>query len=225
MAYYNGPYAIGISLYLFPLYGNTLLMKVYMSKFNRDVFAAAFQASLDMLAQSEVVTKRELMALSRSVLEATHETGDIQFVNKLIAILTPVNKKVAIVFFTHFTGFTFDDALKMFTKKSKKRYDSAHKEYVEFMADPHQNIWTWADRHIEIQAKEFELSKVTKFIENALKKALDAKLSQVDVLKAVLKGGISADSIVAIIAELSEDKEAMLNKVSDALGFEAEVKE
>jgi ubiquinone biosynthesis protein UbiJ len=176
-----------------------------MSKFNREMFAVAFAASIDALAQSEHVTKRELMHLSRSVLEATHETGDIQYVNKLIAILTPVNKKVAIVFFRHFTGFSFDDKLAMFTKKSKKRYAEAFVQYVQFLADPHNNIWTWAARNIEIEQKEFDLKKVTDYVRNAMKKA-----PQVDIMKAVIAAGITAETIIAIMGEV---------------GLEADVKE
>lgn len=173
-----------------------------MSKFNRELFVAAFTSSIESLAQSEHVTKRELMHLSRSVLEATHETGDIQFVNKLVAILTPVNKKVAIVFFRHFTGFSFDDKLMMFTKKSKKRYNESFAEYVLFMENPHNNIWTWAERNIEIEKKDFELNKVTEYVIQSMKKAQAQGLTQVDVMKAIIKAGITADTIIAIMGEV-----------------------
>jgi hypothetical protein len=178
--------------------------------FNRETFATAFQASLDALAQSETVTKRELLALSRSVLEATHETGDIQFVNKLVAILTPVNRKAAIVFFKHFTGFTYDDALKMFTKKSKKRYNESFAKSIQFLADPNNNIWSWAERNIEVEQKAFELDKVTHYLKMAMQKAKDANLSNVDLMRAVIKAGFTADDIIAIMEDV---------------GLEADVKE
>jgi hypothetical protein len=170
--------------------------------FNREMFVTAFTASLDALAQSENVTKRELRALSRTVLEATHETGDIQFVNKLDAILTPVNRKVAILFFKEFTGFTWDDALKMFTKKSKKRYDECHKKYVEFMADPHNSIWSWAERNIEIEPKAFDLGKVTDYVKHALKKAKDNGVTEVQVMHAIIKAGVTADMVIAIMEDV-----------------------
>lgn len=178
--------------------------------FSREQFAVAFAASIDALAQSENVTKRELKGLSRSVLEATHETGDIQFVNKLIAVLTPVNRKVAVVFFKHFSGFSYDDTLMMFTKKSKKRYAEAFAEYVVFMENPNNNIWTWAERNIEIEQKAFELEKVTSYLKVALQKAKDANLTHVDVMRAVIKAGITADDIIAIMEDV---------------GLEADVKE
>jgi hypothetical protein len=178
--------------------------------FNRLQFEINFTASIDALQQSENVTKRELKVLSRSVLEAHHSTGDIVFINKLVSVLTPVNKKVAIIFFKAFSGFQWDDQNKVFTKKSKKGYDKAHTAYVEFMADPNNNIWSWAERNVEVEPKPFDVSKVTTFIKSALKKA-----EQRDVLKAVLDGGIDADTLFALIEELGM-AEVNVEKLPDA---------
>ncbi len=165
--------------------------------FNRAQFEINFSASIDALQQSEGVTKRELRVLSRTVLEAHHSTGDVVFVNKLIEVLTPLNKRVAIIFFKEFSGFQWDDQMKRFTKKSKKGYDKAHASYVEFMADPNNNIWTWAERNVDIEPKPFDVKKVTKFIESAIKKS-----NQKDVLKAVLDGGIEVETLFALMDEL-----------------------
>lgn len=173
--------------------------------FNREIFAAAFAASIELLIASEKVTKQELKVLSRQLLEATHETGDIQFVNRLLGVLTPVNRKVCVVFFKHFTGFSYDDKLAMFTKKSKKRYADAFAHYTEFMADPLNNLWTWAERNIEVEQKPFAVDKVTDYIKHALKNAAGAGLSQADVMRAVIKGGITADAIIACMDELGYD--------------------
>jgi len=191
--------------------------------FNREAFAEAFAASIDSLLQSEQVTKRELKALSRTVLEATHETGDIAFVNRLIGVLTPVNRKVCIVYFKHFTGFSFDDKLGLFTKKSKKRYAKAFAEYVQFIAEPGNNVWTWAERNIEIEQKPFSVEKFGTYMKGALQKAHDDGVSNADVMRAIIKAGMDADSIIACmesLAQKDEEKEVLLGKVSDALGFE-----
>lgn len=168
-----------------------------MNVFNRAQFELNFTASIDALRQSEGVTKRELRVLSRTVLEAHHSTGDVYFINTLIDALTPLNKRVSILFFKEFSGFMWDDQLKRFTKKSKKGYDKAHAAYVEFMADPNNNIWTWSERNVEIEQKPFDVKKVTKFIEQAIKKS-----NQKEVLKAVLDGGIEVETLFALIEEL-----------------------
>lgn len=170
--------------------------------FNREVFAEQFAAAIDALLASEQVTKRELRAVSRTVLEATHETGDIQYVNRLIGVLSPVNRKVAIVFFRHFTGFSFDDKLGMFTKKSKKRYPQSFADYVEFIAEPANNIWTWAERNIEVEQKPLDFEKLGKLAKGMLTRAAEANISQADVMRALIKAGVTADTIIACLDEL-----------------------
>lgn len=191
--------------------------------FNREQFVEAFGAAIDALLQSEQVTKRELRTISRTVLEATHETGDIAYVNRLIGVLSPVNRKVCIVYFKHFTGFSFDDKLGLFTKKSKKRYAKAFAEYVQFIAEPGNNVWTWAERNIEIEQKPFSVEKFGTYMKGALQKAHDDGVSNADVMRAIIKAGMDADSIIACmesLAQKDEEKEVLLGKVSDALGFE-----
>lgn len=191
--------------------------------FNREQFVEAFGAAIDALLQSEQVTKRELRTISRTVLEATHETGDIAYVNRLIGVLSPVNRKVCIVYFKHFTGFSFDDKLGLFTKKSKKRYAKAFAEYVQFIAEPGNNVWTWAERNIEIEQKPFSVEKFGTYMKGALQKAHDDGVSNADVMRAIIKAGMDVDSIIACmesLAQKDEDKEALLGKVSEVLGFE-----
>lgn len=173
--------------------------------FDKDAFGQAFLKDLEKLVQSERITKDVLRGLSRTILEATHETGDIGFVNRLLAVLTPIHRKVAVVFFKHFTGFSYDDDTKLFTKKSKKRYDKAHADYVKLLADVNLNIWSWSERHIEIQQKPFKMERVSTFITTAIEKAKGQGLNEVDVLRHVLKGGITADHIISIMDELGYD--------------------
>lgn len=174
-------------------------------KFNRGYFEDRFTESLDTLKQSEAITRRELRDLSRSVLEALHMTEDSSFINRLIVVLTPVNRKVAIEYFKHFSGFHYDDKLSSFTKKNKKVYAEKAQASFEFLAEPSNNIWTWAERNIEVTAKEFTLDTVTKYVESTLKKAEKNGFNQADVMRAIIKGGMTADAIIAIMDELGYD--------------------
>lgn len=170
--------------------------------FNQAAFEAAFATSLINLASSEKITRAELSTLSRSVMEAVHSTGNIVYVNKLMLVLTPVNKKVAKAFFEHFVGFTFDDAKMEFTVKAKKRYDAALALSNEFLEDPHNNIWSWAERHIEVAKKDFDISQVTEAIKGFEKKAKKNGLTQKDVIKAVLQAGVELETILELMAEM-----------------------
>lgn len=164
----------------------------------REKFLEMFNSSLALLKDSESITRRELRALSRSLLEALHGKdgqlyGDIQYVNALLKALTPVNKKVAVKFFEHFAGFHYDEVLGAFTKKSKKRGADAQADALAFLEDPNNNIWSWAERHIQVEAKPFTDAKLTQYVENAIKKMAG---DQVRVLKAVFAAGITPDALI-----------------------------
>jgi hypothetical protein len=186
-----------------------------MNDFNKQAFETAFDISINKLAESEKVTKSELKTVSRSILQATHETGQVMYMNKLVSILTPVNKKVAVLFLKAFTGYIYDEVLGAFTKKSKKKYDEAFADYVEFMNDPHNNIWTWANKHVEVAHKPFSLDKVTSFMTNALKQAKGVGLTDVDIIKAVMKAGITPDAMLAIMSD---------DSIMGDMGFDVEIK-
>lgn len=171
--------------------------------FDRIAFENAFNKALSSIGDAERVTKEALKTLSRDVLEAWHATGNVAYANKLLLVLTPVNKKVSVAFFKRFSGYSFDDVQGMFTKKSKKRYEQAHKDCMEALTDPHFNIWTWADRHIEVTPKEFDVSAVTKYMTSTLKKAEGNGLTQVDVIRAIFKAGIEPAAIVEAFNEMA----------------------
>lgn len=170
--------------------------------FVRATFEKEFNRALNCIARAEKVTKAELRILSRTVLEAIYETGDVAFINKLLAILSPVNKKVAKLYFKEFSGFSLDETTGSFTTKSKKRYDKALANGRMFLEDPLNNIWTWAERNVEIETKDFSLDLVTEAFKAYMKKATKVGLTQKDVVKAVLSAGVEADTIIALMGEM-----------------------
>lgn len=170
--------------------------------FNKQNFERNFTEALERLTKAENVSKHELKVVSRTMLEAWHITGNVHYINRLLKVVTPVNKKVLIEFGIHFGGFSYDKVLGEFTHKSKKRYEKAHALALEFLADPHNNLWTWAERHIKVEAKPFAVENVEKFIKSALQKGAGVGLSQVDILKAVFKAGVSPECVIQVMDEL-----------------------
>ena len=81
--------------------------------FDKKVFDKEFNKRLGQLGKAESSVRAELNVLSRTVLEAVHATEQIGYVNQLMAVLTPVNRKAAIVFFKHFAGFHYDEVTRM----------------------------------------------------------------------------------------------------------------
>jgi hypothetical protein len=174
-----------------------------MAQFNSIAFVASFDKVLETLTQSERVTKATLQSLSRDLLALLHtknpKQGDIGYINRTIAVLTPVNRKVFIAFGRAFTGFITDAGNTTFLKKSKKHYDDAAIKALEWLDDPMNNIWSWADREIDIVPKEFTLDAVKKQTENMLKKAEKNNISQAEILGAMFEAGFTIDSLLIML--------------------------
>lgn len=167
--------------------------------FDKKAFQIEFSKQLKRLAGAEKITKDLLRDMSRDVLRAHHATEDIIFINELIPVLTPVNRKVAILFFKEFSGFMWDNETLRFVKKSKKNYDNAHAASMAFLDDPHNNIWTWAERNVEVEKKPQPsiLEKVETFIHDVLPKAEKAGYTQADILGAIFKAGVKPEAVIA----------------------------
>lgn len=171
--------------------------------FDKNVFDAAFAIALEVLAGAERITKETLKDLSRTVLEAHHQTEDIGYVNRLVSVLTPVNREACILYFKTFSGFNWNDGEAEFGKKDKKHYEAAKSKSLEFLEDPHNNLWTWYAMNVKpMETKKLDLSKITQYFKGALKKAADEGIPQSAVVKAVFDAGVDVDSILVLLGEM-----------------------
>ena len=144
------------------------------------------------LGNREKVTKALLGELSREVLVYVYETADIAMVNRLINVLTPINKKVAVQYFDAFLGWTLNAESQLFGKKQKDA-PYTKKSYLtdEFLANEANNIWTWAETEIEVapKAKNYGM-KISKLVD----KALNDEDEGID-LREVLFAIVASDSV------------------------------
>lgn len=177
-----------------------------MKKFDAVSFFNSFNITINALAESERITKDALRSLSRECLMLVHyesnKQGDIGPVNQVLKVLTPVNKKAWVLFMQEFVGFIYSEKDEAFIRKDKKLYDEKCKAACDLLDDPHQNIWTWAERNIKMEKKAFKLETLGKDV----KKALEAEdeegnllYSKTDILRTVLEGGITTDDLIAMI--------------------------
>lgn len=180
-------------------------MAFNVQAFDRKAYENVYAKSLATLIDSEKITKGILRDMSRSVLEAFHVTEDVAFLNRLVDVLTPVNKRVTIKYFQAFSGFHFSEENGTFTKKDKKVYAEKRELAEKFLEDINNNIWSWSERHIEIEPKEFKIEDVTAYMTRVMKKAEKAQLKPVDVLRAVMAAGIDMDTIMALMDEMGYD--------------------
>jgi len=114
---------------------------------------------IEELAASEKITKAILTELSRVILAYVYETGDVTPTNRLINVLTPMNKRTAILYFKEFLSFRFDDVQETFGKKNKKTFDKKNELVTIFLLDEANNIFTWAEDNVKIEAKPTDWGK------------------------------------------------------------------
>ena len=178
---------------------------------------ANINTKIDSIESAEKITKVVLSELSREILEYIcidtadgKASEDSQVANRLIGVLTPINKKIAIEFFRKILPFhvTRDEegTFVSFGKKDKKAWEKKVDYIKEFLADPHQNIWTWADRNIELVAKPMDFAKLNQAMGQLIKKADKANLGHNNIVRALLANGVTTDDILATLKAMADEQ-------------------
>ena len=177
-----------------------------MKQFNSAAFYSSFEIQYRALKEAERITKDALRSLSRECLMLIHyeskNQGDISPVNRLLGILTPMNKKTFILFMQEFSGFHFDEKLGEFTKKDKSVYQAKCDKACECLEDGHFNLWSWAELNVKVEKKAFKLETLAKDIDRALNEEdADGKAlySKADILRTIMSAGISSDDLIDIL--------------------------
>jgi hypothetical protein len=169
-------------------------------QFNKEKFEAAFTVAVTALAVSEKATKDILRICSRDVLEAHHATENIQYCNDLIAVLSPINRKTAVLFFQEFSGFHYETASMRFTKKDKKSYEQKYAASSDRLKDPHFNLWSWAETSVKVEKSTPTLEGFTKYVKKFV--ANSPGISHAEMARAVFESGISPEAIIEALEYL-----------------------
>ena len=185
---------------------------------------ATVYARLEAIASAEKITRLELGELSRELLVYVPESDDIDIVNRLVGVLTPVNRKVAIHFFSHFLPWEVENdaagEFSRFGKKSKgmKKLKRCADNITEFLAEKAHNIWTWAEENIttEVKQKDFSgmLSRLVGQALNGDEKSDTPAMSPDQILAAVFAGGVSIDDMLAAAASAEAEIAAYASELS-----------
>lgn len=173
--------------------------------FDKNQFDKQYQENVAKLAASEKITKELLRSMSRDVLMAHHETGDVAYINGLIAVLTPMNKKMSVLFFKEFSGHTCNEE-GLFGKKDKKRYDDAKKKSFDRLEDPNFNVFSWAERNVEVERKPFTLGKLQQQMGSLVKKAEENKISHADIIRAMFANGIEIGEFLKVVQHMADEQ-------------------
>jgi len=170
--------------------------------FDRQAFNVRFDDLINQVHAAERITKPAVAELSTMLLVQIHFDGDIQPINRFLSVLTPMNCRTAVLFFQHFAGFQFSEKSGTFGKKDKALYEQKYNAWMKESEDEHFNLWTWAEREVKLEAKPFTLDKVTMFISGALKKADKAGIKHIEIIKAILAGGLSVEDLIETLQVL-----------------------
>lgn len=114
-------------------------------------------ALVTRVAKAEKVTREALGEFSRSALAYVLETDDIDVVNRMVNVLTPMNRRTAILFFREFLPWEeekdADGNHVRFGKRSQKNkvVDKKSTAIAEFLADENSTIWTWAKENVSVE--------------------------------------------------------------------------
>lgn len=148
-----------------------------------------------------------------AVLYGTDNVGryDIAAFNRLLAVLTPANKKAVLAWGKAHLPFIYDEAKGEFgglTKKKDKKikkYEALTSYIATYGGEDGRGFWAWySDKEAAPKsAKKGALERVT----DTVKKAIASKdnISQVDILKAVFAGGISKEALQEVLAAMIDE--------------------
>lgn len=171
---------------------------------------------LDAIAAAEKITRVELSHMSRELLDYVPDSQDIDIVNRLLGVLTAMNRRVAILYFSHFLPWEKEQDNEgnfvRFGKKmqSAKKIARKHKAITEWLKDESNDIWSWSDTNIELKQKDLGAT-VTRAIKKALQgdeKTDTPAMTHFEVLNAVMDGGVTLDDMSKLANVLKQLEEA-----------------
>ena len=167
-------------------------------------FDAEFDKALSLLGESEKITKDTLKVYANLAIDATHQFNQPAYLNKLRAVLTPVNMRAFTEFASKFSGYHFDQDAMLFDKKSKKRYAPAMEAWTAFREDPLNNIWTWQKDHLKVEAQPYNVEDLKASFTKSWRKAHTANISNVEILKAMLSVADKDNGVVFSVDDVAD---------------------
>lgn len=181
---------------------------------------ASILAHITAIAAAEKITRASLGEISRELLIYVPDTKDIDLVNRLLVVLTPMNKQTAVLYFKHFLPWEYEeDAVKFGSMmQGDKKIAKRMTMITEFLNDTDNNIWTWADANVEIARVKPDLGmNITEAVNKALAGTKETRtkeaaegISKAEALAAFLDANVSIDDVLAAITSAKEASDKAL---------------
>jgi len=182
---------------------------------------AVVYGRLEAIMAAEKITRAELGALSRELLIYVPETNDIDIVNRLHVVLTPMNMQLIEAYFEHFLPWEVErdndgNFLRFGKKMSGDKKVNKRLDLIKtWLAEEGNHLWVWAKDNIKMTKKKDFVGGIQKALERALKGDEESEspaLSKLECLMAVMSAGFTIDDMLSAV------------EVKEKLIAEAEVK-
>lgn len=177
-------------------------------------------AHIEAIAAAEKITRASLAEISRELLMYVPDTKDIDMVNRLLNVLTPMNRATAVLFFRHFLAWEWEEDANKFggMMQGDKKISKRATLISEFLKDTDNNIWTWAAANVEVEKVKPNLAEgVATAVHRALNGTKETRgkeaaepLSKAEVMSAFLDSfGSIDDAFNAITVAKTAADDAM----------------
>lgn len=173
---------------------------------------------INEIAAAEKITRAKLAILSRDLLTYVMDTKDVDALNRLCQVLTPMNRKLAFLYFAEFLPWKVEEDEKgdptRFGKmiEGKKKIDRINERRANWLADENNNIWLWGKENTDLKKKKNFVGMIEKAIEKALKGDEETDtpaLTQAEVVATVIKAGVDIDTLLeGVEVKMKEQEEA-----------------
>lgn len=169
------------------------------------------------IGNGENTFRTEMGVLSRELLVYVPDTGDIDAVNRLMAVLTAKNKELAQKFFQTFLAHKWDAKELRFGKKStnKEMIAKRKKLTADFLSSDTATIWTWMAEKAKPVERPAKPKEFAKKLENLVHDALEDEKEAIDIkamLRAIINGGAKLSDIFAALDEIANEDKAEIVK-------------
>lgn len=154
--------------------------------------------NIGVLAKSEKITRKVLAEVANELLLYVPGSNDIDAVNRLVAVLTPVNKQAAILFFKSMLQWSFVDGVFTTIQKGERTVSAKNERRLAFIKSE-ETFWSWVDDNTTIEAKPKDFQNdIVNLIKRATKDG-DYQISHAQVIQSVLASGITIQEVLTMV--------------------------
>jgi len=183
--------------------------------FNKMKDTGAVKADLITVQGNENSTRKLLNKRVPEIVEGVIAGDNVSMANMTVRVCVGHRKREMFIFLNHCLPFDFDKDSMKFTRKSKdEKFVKIKEDNFRAFKESGMTVFGWLDANVKTDKKPVNYaSRIT----NAVKSGLKHDLSQHDAIIAAFDGGLTTETILAVLDEIARrEAEEMPDDVADA---------